>query len=49
MWPVNPPATKLIKRFYKAKHGHKASSAAIAWAWWRKYSCLIPASTRNKP
>lgn len=33
----NPAGSKLVMRFFKAKHGHKAQSLKIARAWYAAY------------
>jgi len=34
----NPPGTKMLRRFYRAKHGVKANSLKKLLTWWDTFN-----------
>lgn len=45
---VNPAGTKMVLRFYKAKHGTHAASLDEAWKWYRGYLSAMDKKARQR-
>jgi len=45
----NPPGTKMLKRFYRAKHGCKPGNIKELLAWWRSFNPTPPRRAAHQP